>query len=942
MSISPEPVIGQPLQVSFDERGRMWVVEYRQYPDPAGLTALSRDKYLRTVYDKVPPPPPNHFRGKDRISIHEDTNGDGAYDEHAVFVDGLNLATACAVGRGGVWVLNPPYLLFYADADGDDRPDGPPEVHLEGFGLEDSHSLANSLCWGPDGWLYAAQGSTVTGHVKRYGTDDPPVHSLGQLIWRYHPERRKYEIFAEGGGNTFGVEIDANGRIYSGHNGGDTRGFHYVQGGYYRKGFGKHGELSNPYAYGFFPHMPHHSVPRFTHAFIIYEGSLLSGGYAGKLFGVEPLQGRVVYSEVTPQGSSFATRDIGHALTSGDSWFRPVDIKLGPDGAIYVTDFYEQRIDHASHYQGRVTPESGRIYRLVPDGGISAKPYDLRKLSARELIDQLDHTNRTRRQIALRVIADRGDSDMLPILRERLASRSGQAALESLWAIYQLGGWSDRLVIGSLTHDDPHVRSWAVRLECDDHSASSEFVAKLVELAADESNAEVRSQLACSARRLPAEDCLAIVGEMLERDADHGDPYIPLLVWWAIEEQVADHADLVLDMIRRESPWDAKLFHEVIAKRLMRRLAASGRRADLLAAARLFELSPGKASSAELLTGFEDGIRGRSLSGIPDELAAALEKVGGGSLALRLRRGEEAALDEAISAVGNAKKPAEERIELINILGELKAAGAIELLTGVLRSDGDPSVRAAAASALGRFDETRIASSMLALHDKLPDDVRLAVQTALAGRAGWARQMLEAIDANQIDRELVPTVIIHQMLLHHDDAIASRVEAIYGQSLFNQEARQAQEVERLAALLSGSSGNPYDGKELYAKTCAKCHTLFGTGGNVGPDLTTFERKDVRRMLTNIVRPSLEIREGFETHVVLTADGRVVTGFLADADPQVVVLRSVDGQSTTVPRDEIDDQSLAKLSVMPEGLLKDYSEEQLRDLFAYLRSSQPLP
>ena len=359
-----EPQIAQPLFMSFDERGRLWVMNYLQYPNPAGLTMVSRDKHLRTVYDKIPPPPPGHFRGADKITIHEDTDADGRFDRHTTFVDGLNLATSFAHGRGGVWVLNPPYLLFYPDRNQDDVPDGDPDVHLEGFGLEDSHSVVNNLRFGPDGWLYAAQGSTVTGHIRRYGSQDHQeklVHSMGQLIWRYHPESKRYEIFAEGGGNAFGVEIDAKGRIYSGHNGGDTRGFHYVQGGYYQKGFGKHGELSNPYAFGYFAQMQHHSVPRFTHTFVIYEGAALSAQYAGKLFGVGPLQSHVVISDFQPSGATFKTRDIGHALTSADPWFRPVAISPGPDGALYVADMYEQRIDHASHYQGRVDKSNGRI-----------------------------------------------------------------------------------------------------------------------------------------------------------------------------------------------------------------------------------------------------------------------------------------------------------------------------------------------------------------------------------------------------------------------------------------------------------------------------------------------------------------------------------------------------------------------------------------------------
>src|SRR6266436_2079839 len=157
-----EPVVAQPVFMTWDERGRLWVVQYLQYPYPAGLKILSEDKFLRAVYDKVPPPPPHHFKGRDKITIHEDTQGTGVFDKHKTFVDGLNITTSCAKGRGGVWVLNPPYLLFYPDKDNDDVPDGDPEVVLSGFGLEDTHSVVNSLRWGPDGWLYACEGSTVT------------------------------------------------------------------------------------------------------------------------------------------------------------------------------------------------------------------------------------------------------------------------------------------------------------------------------------------------------------------------------------------------------------------------------------------------------------------------------------------------------------------------------------------------------------------------------------------------------------------------------------------------------------------------------------------------------------------------------------------------------------------------------------------------------------
>ena len=200
----------------------MWVIQYLQYPTPAGLKPVKVDRYLRTKYDRVPEPPPRGPRGADRITILEDTDGDGHADVRRTSSTGLNLASALAIGNGGVYVGQSPYLLFYPDRDGDDVPDGDPEVLLSGFGMEDAHAVVNSLQWGPDGWLYGAQGSTVTADIRGIG--------FQQGIWRYHPRTKRFELFSEGGGNTWGLDFDRHGNAIAGTNYGDVVCLHQCGG----------------------------------------------------------------------------------------------------------------------------------------------------------------------------------------------------------------------------------------------------------------------------------------------------------------------------------------------------------------------------------------------------------------------------------------------------------------------------------------------------------------------------------------------------------------------------------------------------------------------------------------------------------------------------------------------------------------------------------------
>lgn len=960
-----EPLVAQPVYMDFDARGRLWVVQYRQYPYPAGIEMVSRDKYYRAMYDKVPPAPgqPGYVPGVDRITIHEDTDGDGVFDKHKVFIDNLNMCTAVAQGDGGVWVLNPPYLLFYADANGDDKPDGDPVIHLQGFGLEDTHSVVNALRWGPDGWLYAAQGSTTSSRVTRPGIkDDKGVYCESAAIWRYHPATRRYELFAHGGGNAFGVEIDSAGRIYSGYNGGGTHGFHYVQGGYYLKGAtSKYGPPPNPYAFGTLPSIPNdRPIARFTHAFVRYEDDALPARYRNSLICIDPLASNVVVVTVTSDGSSFksiATRDA--ALASDDHGFRPVAITVGPDGAVYIADFYEQFIAHGQHFQGQIDPTTGRVYRLRAKDAKPGPPVDLTKLRDADLVAMLTTSTdatRAQRQVALRLIGQRwGDraandaerASAEAALRAAM-QRQDDAAMRALWGLNLLGDFDDALAADALRHAHPGVRRWAVRLLGDrvdaDKGIASPLAERLAEMARTDDDAEVRSQLASTAKRLPAAQALPIVAGLLTRDVDVADPHVPLLTWWALESKCGSDRAAVVTLFDDKATWARPMVVQHIAERLMRRLAQAGSHADLVACAHLLRAAPAGDARAALMKGFEQAYAGRSTAQLPDELIDAIDAAGGGSLVMRVRRGDAAAIVDALSLAGDDKAPLAQRRELVEVFGQVDAPQSVTLLTHLATASGDASLRKSALAALQRYGQPAVGAAVIQAYAKMPEDVRTAARLMLASRPTWALQWMQAAEAGAIDTNDVSAETIQQLRLHarSDTQLAALVDKRFGKvDAATAAVPVQQQIDRLTAALDAGPGNPYDGLQLFNRTCAACHTLFDKGGKIGPDLTDHPRRDTGSMLLSIVSPSAEIREGFESFVVITKDGRTVSGFLADRDDRVVSIRTLDGQTVTLRRADVQQMQPLGRSLMPVGLLSTMTDQQVRDLFAYLRQAQPL-
>jgi putative membrane-bound dehydrogenase-like protein len=938
-----EPMIRQPLTVSFDERGRAWVIEYLQYPNPAGLKPVSVDQYLRTEYDRVPEPPPRGPRGADRIKILEDTDGDGKADKATVFVEGLNLASGLAVGHGGVFVGQAPYLLFYPDRDKDDRPDGDPEVLLSGFGLQDAHSTVNSMEWGPDGWLYGAQGSTVTARIRGI--------EFQQGVWRYHPRTREFELFAEGGGNTWGLDFDATGNAFGSSNGSFVT-FHMVQGGNYWKGFAKHGPLHNPNALGYFDALEYLNRKQGGHVTpggIIYKADAYPEEFRGAFIGGNLLANAVYWHTLAPNGSTFTARHGGTLIDSRDTWFRPIDLQVGPDGAVYVVDWYDKRAAHLDP-RDNWDKTNGRIYRVVYKERRKVAPFDLSKLTSDKLVALRTSANDWYAAEARRLLAERRDPAVVPALKARLSSdRDETVALRDLWALYVSGGLDDSVAQGLLEHPLAPVRRWTVRLLGDERRTNPSLHATLVQMATTDPDPLVRSQLAASCQRWGAKDALPIVARLLRRDEDRDDTQIPLMLWWAVELQLRNDRDAVVSMIAAAEAQTAPIVLRTVLPRVAQVLASRATPADFAACARLLAAAPGDAQTSAIAAGMEKGLEGRRLTEVPPEMAGPLSALwdrpgappGVPLIRFAARLGSPEAFKKALERVNDRRAPAAERTALVELLGQLARPEGLPLLLDLVDDDASKGLAVAALNALGGYQSPEVASRLLARYPKLSSSARDRVLTLLCSRPAWAARLIDAMASKSLDpRDLRPPQVL-QVVQLNDPELSRRIEAVWGRVPGPGGPEKLQRVAEVRGFLpEGDKGNATRGRPIFKEQCAVCHKLFDEGETIGPDLTGTERRNLEFLLTSVVDPSAMIRKEYEAQTVALADGRVLTGLVTEETAKTVTLVDSNRQKTVLPRDQIEAMKPSPVSLMPEGIIDKLPEDKVRDLFRYLQSNGP--
>ena len=958
--VAAEPLVRQPVAIDFDDRGRLWVIQYLQYPNPNGLARVSVDRFSRTKYDRVPAPPPHGPRGADRITILEDTNGDGQMDLGRDFIDGLNLATGIAFGHGGVFVLNVPYLLFYPDRNRDDIPDSDPEVLLTGFGLEDAHSVANSLTFGPDGWLYGCQGSTVTANIRGI--------EFQQGVWRYHPMTREFELFCEGGGNSWGLDFDRTGRLlYSTNYGGHTL-LHGVQGGYLVKSFGKHGALHNPHAYGYFDHAPHKNFRggHVTVGGILYQGDTFPDAFRHKYIAGDLLGHGVYWHSVEPRGSTVQTTHGGELLVANDSWFAPTDVTMGPDGAIYVTDWNDARTAHPDP-DADWDRSNGRIYRIASKGTKSAAPIDLAKLSNEELIKFHRHPSQwyvrhARQELIRRFRGTEKSSKGSEIigLRQSFVETALKApdeivALEALWSLNVLGGFDQSLGMQLLDSPHPAVRSWTIRLLGDTKTLSADLAHRLDKFAEMESDVSVRQQLACSAARFPAHQAMPMINANINRDIDTDDPYMPLLWWWAIEKHSIVGREEVLKRFVRPSLWKSRLGRDVLLTRLIRRYAAERSADGLESVVRLLTAAPDEPSRhllwSHVLLGWQEQPRDAMTDTWLEQakqhafskrlltewsLAPRDLTLMQLAIALRFREPIAAAILEAFDPNSDAQR----RVALLAMLSPIGDSSLIDRSLALFESNQIETVRSAALQLLARFDEPRITERLIGLHQSSTSNVlNSQVRDVLLGRMSSATAWLSAVDRGAIEASSTSIEQVRRVALLDDSQLDALVSKHWGKLQSSTREEKLAEVRRLNNDLRAGAGNVLMGREVFNKHCAACHELFGEGKKVGPDLTSANRQDRDFLLVSLVDPSSVIRKEFVSVVIQTTSGRILTGLAIDRNNASITLADAKGDKQVVKTSEIENLRDSVVSIMPDNLYLQLRPQELRDLFAYLQSKK---
>ena len=978
--LASEPSIVQPIAFCWDEHGRLWVVEGNTYPQRAGKPPVPRPDDSPNLDQLAPEDLANLLGGADRILILSDENGDGIYETRKVFIEGLNLVSGIEVGFGGVYVGAAPYLLHIPlDASGD-KPAGAPRVLADGFGWQDTHETLNSFIWGPDGWLYGCHGVFTHSQVRVCtgpAQAQRPRTAMNCAYWRWHPVQEKFELFAQGTSNPWGLDYNSLGQFFS-----EAcvipHFWHVIQGAYYLRQSNPLGHF-NPYVYRNIETIADHAHFVGAAWAAARETSDESGGghahcglclYQGDHFPAEyknrPLFGnihgkRINQENLIQEGSGYRAAHLPDFLKSNDFNFTAVTLKAAPDGSVVFSDWYDRQKCHTgkSEIWDRT---NGRLYRVRAEGWRPWRETPGMWTPESTLELQLQE-NAWLSRMARRKAAEQGQEIQAnaALVRRAVAlvekGAPTETVLRVLWWL-RCAGVEYKLDRKALQNAEPYVRFWDIQLNAEKPGAAP--VSELQQSAKSDASPVVRLAVASALQRLPNEKRWEVVEALLQHGEDNTDHNLPQMVWFALEPAVPGAPERALALAKNSK---MTLPAELIARRVAELqtpeawalLVGAVTEARSAQEALLF-LSP----LVEVLKGrFQVAAPARWNAAYPrlQELIDAADSPETGTRLRDARTAVAAAVNDArafpeLDAVArNSKGALPRRQQALQTLASAKAPGIAELLLDLL---ADPVLRVDALRAGatlsgdpagGEAAPARFIRTVIERYSVFSGEEKAAAVLLLAARAGSARLLLEAVEAKRIPRSGVSSFAARQIAGLKDGPLLEMLERVWGTVRAGDSdavaKTAAEEHAKYKAVLTPGflrKANLSEGRQLFKNSCGQCHQLFGEGGNIGPDLTGSNRADLDYILENVTNPNALIGKDYELHIFTLKDGRLVSGMVREETEAIVTLQSV-GTEERVRRSDIAKEEKPGISMMPAGLFAGLTQEQMRDLVGYLGSAR---
>ncbi len=941
-----EPDVQQPIAMALDDRGRVWIAEAYEYPVRA-----------------------KEGMGRDRILIFEDTDLNGSLDKRTVFAEKLNLVSGLEIGFGGVYVGAAPYLLFIPDKNGDDVPDGEPQILLDGWGHEDTHETLNSFIWGPDGWLYGCHGVFTHSEVGKPGTAKDKRVKLNAGVWRYHPTRHEFEVFAHGTSNPWGLDFNEQGQAFV------TACviphlYHIIPGARYQRQAGPH---FNPHTYDDIKTIAEHRHyvgnqwnndnrrqsdelgGGHAHAgAMIYLGGSWPEKYRGQLFMNNIHGNRMNVDVLAPKGSGYVGSFSPDFLLTKDQWSQMLYMTYGPDGQVWVIDWYDRQQCHHRDLKGH-DRSNGRIYR-ISYGDAKPMHVNLQKATDEELLDHLTNPNEWFQRHAQRVLQERADSGVLnkKALSDRLVQiyltpSLQKFRLRALWTLVVVGPDEFGFISDEEEGDSADFKSWTIRLRMqmpDRPRLNADEVRSLNSLAL-KSKPMVRLSIASVLPKLPAEHRWSILEGLLSHPEDAKDQNLPLMYWYALEPlaDVDPKRALALGLSAGEHFPQIKEF-------IIRKIGSGEPKQALELLVQELDKAQDNATRLLFLRTMRTAMQGRKGLQPPADWPA---------VAQRLRtatKGAETPLHWqmlGVSAVFNDEAAATALSERLvdgakvsleqqrDALAALVQAARPELAETLLTLLSQPDLRGDAIRGLATLDDPKTPQRLLAVYDKFSVEERREILSALCSRASFAKELLTAIEAKRVPTNHLTADLVVNMRNLKDAGVQAQLERIWG-TFRETAADKAVLITQVKSLLGSPPAIETDvqlGRAVYARTCQQCHTLFGMGGKVGPDLTGSNRANLDYLLSNVIDPSAVMAKEYQPTVLLLANGRVVTGILKEENDATVTVQ-LPTELLTIAKSEIDERKLGDKSMMPDDLLRPLSQHETRSLVAYLASAGQVP